>query len=157
MPGSSPTPCAVARDPRARSLPGLLRLYCLWARRVLEGSPEAWPAAVATLRGAAPGRPRGRARAGDKHPARSPVATDRPGLRGRHPDLGALAVAAGDYETAVKAAVALGHDTDTTAAVAGGIAGIHHGRAHIPARWLDALRGRELYEPLLERLLAHAG
>ena len=67
------------------------------------------------------------------------------------------AVAAGDYETAVKAAVALGHDTDTTAAVAGGVAGLRAGTAGIPARWLEALRGREMVEPLLQGLIAHAG
>ena len=59
------------------------------------------------------------------------------------------------YETAVKAAIAFGNDTDTTACVAGGIAGVRHGAAGIPTRWLEALRGRELVEPLLEELLRH--
>ena len=131
-------------------------LYCLWARRVLEGSPDPWPAAVATLRALLQDEPEA------THELETNV-LDRPSRpTGRGYVVETLisarwAVAAGDYETAVKSAVALGHDTDTTAAVAGGIAGIHHGRAGIPARWLDALRGRELYEPLLERLLAHAG
>jgi ADP-ribosyl-[dinitrogen reductase] hydrolase len=37
-----------------------------------------------------------------------------------------LALTESSYEGVVKAAIALGHDTDTTAAVAGGIAGIIH-------------------------------
>jgi ADP-ribosylglycohydrolase len=65
-----------------------------------------------------------------------------------------LAVVAGQFETAVRAAVALGEDTDTTAAVTGGIAGVRDGVGAIPARWRGGLRGRDLYEPLLQRLLA---
>jgi ADP-ribosyl-[dinitrogen reductase] hydrolase len=64
------------------------------------------------------------------------------------------AVAAGPDATVVKTAVGLGEDTDTTAAVAGGIAGLRDGVRAIPARWRDGLRGRELYEPLLHALLA---
>lgn len=36
----------------------------------------------------------------------------------------------------------LGGDTDTTAAVAGGLAGIAYGMGGIPAEWLDALLGK---------------
>jgi ADP-ribosylglycohydrolase len=42
----------------------------------------------------------------------------------------------------VLAAVNLGGDTDTTAAVAGGLAGIAYGMGGIPAEWLDALLGK---------------
>ena len=58
------------------------------------------------------------------------------------------------YETVVKQAIALGNDTDTTACVAGGVAGIRDGEGAIPARWMASLRGRDLVAPLLERLLA---
>jgi ADP-ribosyl-[dinitrogen reductase] hydrolase len=51
-------------------------------------------------------------------------------------------------------AIALGHDTDTTAAVAGGIAGLRDGLQAIPERWRSALRGQELVQPMLETLLA---
>jgi ADP-ribosylglycohydrolase len=57
------------------------------------------------------------------------------------------------YEQVVKAAIALGHDTDTTACVAGGMAGLRYGVAAIPDRWLSQLRGRDLVDPLLEKLL----
>ena len=59
-----------------------------------------------------------------------------------------------DYAGCVRAAIALGHDTDTTACVAGGIAGILYGHADIPAQWRQGLRGQELVQPLLERLWA---
>ena len=58
----------------------------------------------------------------------------------------------GDYEQVVKAAISLGNDTDTTACVAGGIAGLRDGLSAIPPRWREALRGRDLVEPLLDRL-----
>jgi ADP-ribosylglycohydrolase len=57
------------------------------------------------------------------------------------------------YEEAVKAAISFGNDTDTTAAIAGGIAGLRFGVGGIPGRWRENLRGREIYEPLLEKLL----
>lgn len=56
------------------------------------------------------------------------------------------------YEDCVKRAVALGNDTDTTAAIAGGLAGLLYGEAAIPDRWLDALRGKQLVESLLAEI-----
>jgi ADP-ribosylglycohydrolase len=41
-----------------------------------------------------------------------------------------------DYKSAVLKAVNLGGDTDTVAAVAGGLAGIYYGYDSIPAAWL---------------------
>lgn len=57
------------------------------------------------------------------------------------------------YEETVKAAISLGDDTDTTACIAGGIAGIKFGIGGIPVRWKDNLRGSEIYEILLKKLL----
>lgn len=56
---------------------------------------------------------------------------------------------ASDYEDAVKRAILLGHDTDTTACVTGGLAGIRYGLQGIPKRWLKALKEREKVEHLL--------
>ena len=64
------------------------------------------------------------------------------------------AVRAGNYEQVVKAAISLGRDTDTTACVAGGIAGIRDGAATIPERWVANLRGKNLFELELEMLVA---
>lgn len=52
----------------------------------------------------------------------------------------------GGYEECVLLAVNLGDDTDTTAAVAGALAGIVYGAISIPAAWMDVLRGRDLIE-----------
>lgn len=58
------------------------------------------------------------------------------------------------YEEAVKQAVLLGNDTDTTACVTGGLAGILYGFPGIPEHWLSGLREREKAAKLLERLLS---
>jgi ADP-ribosylglycohydrolase len=44
-----------------------------------------------------------------------------------------------DYREAVLKAVNLGEDTDTTAAVTGGLAGILYGANSIPLNWIDQL------------------
>ncbi len=54
------------------------------------------------------------------------------------------------YEVAVRRAIKLGHDTDTTACIVGGLAGIIHGPDGIPQRWRDHLRGTEILVPLLQ-------
>lgn len=55
----------------------------------------------------------------------------------------------GSYRDCVLAAVNLGDDTDTTAAVAGALAGIAYGMEGIPAEWLDALLGKDVIEACL--------
>jgi ADP-ribosylglycohydrolase len=47
-----------------------------------------------------------------------------------------------DYEDAVLAAVNLGGDTDTTAAVVGGLAGLRCGLSGIPHAWIACLPRR---------------
>ncbi|WP_327717434.1 ADP-ribosylglycohydrolase family protein [Streptomyces sp. NBC_00490] len=63
------------------------------------------------------------------------------------------------YEEAVRAAIDLGGDTDTVAAVTGGLAGAVHGIEAVPARWTQALHvplpgfgGRVLRAPELAGL-----
>lgn len=126
-------------------------LYVLWARREAEGSRNAWNEAVARLHdiylGESPfseelneailgwnGTPSGSGYVVDTlHSAR--VACD-----------------SGSYEEIIRTAVAFGNDTDTTACVAGGIAGIRHGLAGIPERWRATLRGRDVLDPLIAAL-----
>lgn len=52
------------------------------------------------------------------------------------------------YKTCVLKAVNLGDDTDTTAAVAGGLAGIYYGAENIPKEWLTTLLKRDYIENL---------
>ena len=55
------------------------------------------------------------------------------------------------YRETIERSIRYGHDTDTTAAIAGGLAGLRWGADGIPDEWLSALRGRALVEELLER------
>lgn len=54
-----------------------------------------------------------------------------------------------NYEDCVLTAVNLGDDTDTTAAVAGALAGAKYGFNAIPQEWIDTLRGKDLIENCL--------
>ena len=58
------------------------------------------------------------------------------------------------YPETIERAIKYGADTDTTAAVAGGLAGIYWGYSGIPADWLFAMRGRQIVDPLIGRLIA---
>ena len=64
---------------------------------------------------------------------------------------------ADSYEGVIRRAVAYGDDTDTTAAIAGGLAGLYWGIDGIPAEWLAGMRGKEIVWPLVGRLLARQG
>jgi len=57
-----------------------------------------------------------------------------------------------NYENTIRRAIRFGNDTDTTACLAGGIAGIRHKVAGIPYRWKSQLRGLSLLFPLLQRI-----
>jgi ADP-ribosyl-[dinitrogen reductase] hydrolase len=128
-------------------------LYCLWARRALVADDEPWAVAVKTLRGlVAPGSVEDEALEQHVRPDDEPVG------QGSGYVIDTLRSARmvsrrASYEDAVRAAIGLGDDTDTTACVTGGIVGIRFGYAGIPVRWRESLRGAPLMTPLLERLL----
>ena len=48
-------------------------------------------------------------------------------------------------------AINLGEDTDTVAAVAGGIAGLYYGYDNIPEEWLRQIAKREYIEELCRK------
>ena len=154
----------VARDARLQSLVthGHIRsqlccaLYCLCARRIWRQARDPWNEAVDALRrivseessaiheletrilGVGDERARGTGYVVDcLHSAR--MAMQRP-----------------TYEEVVRQAVRLGSDTDTTACVAGGLAGLRDGYAAIPQRWRDALREIAVAEDLVARLIEWA-
>lgn len=58
------------------------------------------------------------------------------------------------YRECVLKAVNLGRDTDTVAAVAGGLAGALYGYEAIPHEWLDTLKRRDYIEEMCERASA---
>lgn len=128
-------------------------VHCLWARRMLDGAEldAAWGQAVAAIEALAPAYDDGEAELLTIDLRREPAGTG----SGYVVDClhsARLALTQGSFEDVVKAAIAIGNDTDTTAAVAGGIAGIRFGAAAIPPRWREQLRGRELLDPLLAGL-----
>ena len=55
-----------------------------------------------------------------------------------------------NYEETVLTAVNLGSDADTTAAIAGGLAGLYYTYDHIPSDWLSKIKRREYIEELCE-------
>jgi ADP-ribosyl-[dinitrogen reductase] hydrolase len=57
-----------------------------------------------------------------------------------------------DYAGTVLEAVNLGGDTDTTGAVAGGLAGFYWGKEAIPAGWWDIIAKKTEIEGLLEKV-----
>ena len=59
---------------------------------------------------------------------------------------------ASDFRDTIQRAVAYGNDTDTTAAIAGGLAGIRWGISGIPHEWLARMRGRDIVDPLIAQL-----
>jgi ADP-ribosylglycohydrolase len=56
------------------------------------------------------------------------------------------------YPETVLKAVNLGDDTDTTGAVAGGLAGIRYGWKNIPAPWIDKIARKDAIFDLAHRL-----
>lgn len=60
---------------------------------------------------------------------------------------------AASYEGAVKQAIALGNDTDTTACITGGLAGVKFGYDNIPTRWLNSLRDKDKVDKLVNKLI----
>ncbi len=129
-------------------------LYCLTARALLRGEPfrTAQPWAAETLRDLYRDMP-------DYAAQLERIAPDGPWegtgtgyvVDSLHSAFMILQTAS-SYEETVKRAVQLGSDTDTTACIAGGLAGIAFGASGIPGRWMQALRERDRVEALLARL-----
>lgn len=128
-------------------------LYCLWARYELWGRAEAWEEAVSALEAmfAPPSAERTELDTHIRPREPYPVQSSGYVVDCLHSARWALERGS-SYEQVIRLAVSLGNDTDTTACVAGGIAGIRYGLSGIPARWREALRGQALYRHLLEQL-----
>lgn len=128
-------------------------LYCLWARRILEENHEPWNAAVTALRALIPA---GSPEEEELEFQLRPDADKQPGGSGYVVDSlfsAKWAFARGAYPAVVRGAVRLGHDTDTTACIAGGLAGLRDGLNAIPERWRQDLREPQLFKQLLGQLV----
>lgn len=55
------------------------------------------------------------------------------------------------YDETTLMAVNLGHDTDTVAAIEGGLSGIYYGYEGIPTEWLEVVVRREWIEKTVIR------
>jgi ADP-ribosylglycohydrolase len=132
-------------------------LYCLWARSILNGLDiePAWSDAVARLRQCLQDRQE------DLQQLELYIRPDEfvqgtgSGYVVDCLNSARYALQKKSYQDVIKSSIALGRDTDTTACVAGGIAGLYFGYHAIPQLWLDQLRGKALVEPLLEKLNIH--
>jgi ADP-ribosylglycohydrolase len=61
------------------------------------------------------------------------------------------------YEQCILIAIRAGGDTDTTGAVAGGLAGIYYGYESIPKKYIDGIENREFLESLDNSFVELAG
>lgn len=151
-------------DARRAALPthGHLRsqlccaLYCLWARALLRSAEDPWNVAVETMRTQFPKETPERAELENEilsfpteHCRGSGYVVD--SLHSAR-----LALRQPDYEKTVRAAIAMGNDTDTTACIVGGLAGIRAGFNAIPERWRHVLRGQKEFLSDLEKVLTRA-
>lgn len=132
-------------------------LYCLWARSILNGLDiaAAWSDAVTKLRAYLKDKP------DDLEQLEYYI---RPDELEKGTGSGYVvdclksaryALKQTTYQDVIKTAIAFGRDTDTTACVAGGIAGLYFGFDSISESWLALLRAKDLVEPLLAKLLSN--
>ncbi len=138
-------------------------LHCLVAGRLLAGlaPTEAYAEAMAEARALLPGLPAAVRRESDACRRVLDGALgelDARSIRGSGYVVECLEAAlwclvrSRGFADCVLAAVNLGEDADTTAAVAGGLAGLAYGRASLPAEWLAALARAPEIERLGRRL-----
>jgi len=136
------------RHPRAQVA---CAVYCLVARALLQGEPreDACSRALESVEGLVSGRQHGELVTIEDFttPTGSGYVVD------TFWSAWTAFATSRSYAETIERAIRFGSDTDTTAAVAGGLAGIYWGRSGIPAEWLSALRGREMVESLVARLL----
>jgi len=59
------------------------------------------------------------------------------------------------YEEVIKHAIAFGNDTDTTACIAGGLAGIYYGASGIKPEWIAGMRDWHIATAMADRLVEY--
>lgn len=127
-------------------------LYCIWARKILQNHVNPWHSAAETLRQAYRDRPEFSFELEDQIRPESPPVCEGTGYVVDCLHSARVACAKDSFESVIKRAIQFGNDTDTTACVAGGMAGLLFGFSKIPQHLIDGLRGKAIVEPLVERL-----
>jgi ADP-ribosyl-[dinitrogen reductase] hydrolase len=133
-------------------------LYCLVARGYLEGENDPWSMAVERLRKIYADWPNANERKScmaEFGTIRRFGTSEQPRGTGYVVDSlfsARSALREETFEDVAKTAISFGNDTDTTAAIACGLAGIRFGIEGMPVRWLRQLRGFDIAAPLLTRL-----
>lgn len=130
-------------------------IYCLWARNLIRGESinSAWQTSIETIKTCFSENDE----VLNEIKCHIDLGLDYP-IQGKGYVVDCLlsakyALAQSTYQDVIKTAIALGHDTDTTACVAGGLAGIVFGEQAIPKAWKALLKGQDMVEPLLNELL----
>lgn len=119
-------------------------LYCLWARRELQGICDAWEDAVESLKKIYRFDPKNSMELHEHVLKREEKRPQGTGYVVDSLHSAKLACQESNFERTIKKAISLGNDTDTTASIAGGIAGIRFGASNFPTFWKEALRGKEI-------------
>ena len=130
-------------------------LYSLWARYLLENHADPWNKSVQILRELyCHGSDEEEALEYYIRPDDEPYGEGSGYVVDSLRSARLVLEAGSSYQDVVKKAIQLGNDTDTTACIAGGLAGIRYGVSGIPEQWREQLRGKELFQPLLDRLVS---
>jgi ADP-ribosyl-[dinitrogen reductase] hydrolase len=158
---------ALVRDAHLQSLPThahprslvACAFYCLTARGYLRNLADPWSWAdqrLEVIYGEWPDQRERKVFLAELDVLRSFPKTDQPSGSGYVADClwtARKALEAESFEDVARTAISFGHDTDTSCAVACGLAGVRFGISGIPARWLETLRGFEIVEPLIGQLM----
>ncbi|WP_282609580.1 ADP-ribosylglycohydrolase family protein [Pelagibius sp. Alg239-R121] len=128
-------------------------LYCLWARAVLRDAAEPWLQAIESIRRIFPAASPEREEFEAHIRPEAEASCSGGGYVVDSLRSARLVCQQETYEAVVRQAIRLGNDTDTSACIAGGVAGLQFGIDAIPAHWRAKLRGQELFAELLEKLV----
>ena len=131
-------------------------LYCLWARAELRAAIGAWQIAVESVRSILRGQPTWLAELEEHIQPDKPPGGDGSGYVVDCLHSARLALEERTFSGVARLAISLGNDTDTTAAVACGIAGIRFGLSAIPEQWRTSLPDLEILEQLAATLAARS-
>ena len=126
-------------------------VYCLWVRSLAAAGADPFADAMARIADLVAGDPTLAAALDRIEQARSTPPAGTGYVVDTLHSARAVLAAGTDFRDVIRRAILLGHDTDTTAAVAGGLAGVKFGVAALPGDWMGLLRGRELVEAILSR------